>query len=135
MFLQETHCIEKKDEFQYNCNWSEKSIYAFSDSNFSRGGSILLKKNARVESLDTRKSVDGRKLLFNVKINEQNVTLVNVYASNKDTSRIFFFKRLKTYINIHKLLQSHVILCGDFNCNMNNINEKVLKFSRIVYKY
>lgn len=42
-FLQETHYIEK-NEFQYNCNWSGKSIHAFSDSNFSRGVSILFKK-------------------------------------------------------------------------------------------
>lgn len=42
-------------------------------------------------------------------------------------SIIELFKRLKTFINIHGLHQSRVILCRDFNCNINNTTNRRAK--------
>ena len=128
-FIQETHFVSK-NSFQYNCNWPGESIHAFSDSVFSRGVSILLKKNSNIEVLDIHKSLDGRKLLVNICVNEENLTLVNIYAPNKESNRVDFFKRLTTFINIHALSQSRLVLCGDFNCNINSKTDKSAKILR-----
>lgn len=124
MFLQEIHCIEK-NEFRYNCNWSGKSIMHFQIQILAGGGVQCYLKRTRLQKFQTLSR--WQETDCQCQDYEQNITLVNVYAFNKDSCRICFFKRLKTYIYIHKLLQTHVILCGDFNCNMNNINDKSAK--------
>ena len=43
ILLQETHFIEK-NEYIYNSRWFGKAFHSFSDSQYSRGVSILLKK-------------------------------------------------------------------------------------------
>ena len=55
--------------------------------------SILFKKNSNIEVLDIHKSLDGRKLMVNICVNEENLTLVNIYAPNKESNRVDFFKR------------------------------------------
>jgi exonuclease III len=47
IFIQETHYVEK-NIFQYDCSWKGKSIHCFSDSTFSRGVSILFRKELDV---------------------------------------------------------------------------------------
>lgn len=71
-------------------------MHCFSESVHSRGVSILFKKNSKVEILNHYKSLDGRRLLINVKYNDQILTLVNVNAPNSEKDRIDFFKRITT---------------------------------------
>ena len=93
--------------------------------------SIFLKKNpSNIEVLDIHKSLDGRKLLVNICVNEENLTLVNIYAPNKESNRVDFFKRLTTFINIHALSQSRLVLFGDFNCYINSKTDKSAKILR-----
>ena len=85
-FLQETHFVEK-NEVTYNARWFGKSVHNYSDSTFSRGVSIIFKKDLPIEILNVHKSVDGRKLLLNVKYEDSVFTIVNVYAPNNEDSR------------------------------------------------
>ena len=123
VFLQETHYVEK-NEVTYNARWFGKSVHNYSDSTFSRGVSILFKKDLPIEILNVHKSVDGRKLLVNVKYEESVFTIVNVYAPNNEDARIEFFKRLKTFICQHSVNVNNVTLCGDFNCKLDCKNDK-----------
>ena len=132
--IQETHFVPK-NSFQYNCNWPGESIHTFSNTVYSRGMPILLKKKpSNIKVLNIHKSLDGRKLLINICVNEENLSMVNIYASNKELNRVDFFKRLTTFINFHALSQSRLVLCGGFICNINcktNKSAKILRDCKI----
>lgn len=53
--------------------------------------SILFRKKLIVDIINYHQSVNGRKLLINVKINEKVFSLVNVYAPNFEKERTEFF--------------------------------------------
>ena len=72
--LQETHFVEK-NEIIYNARWFGKSIHNFSDSTFSRGVSILFKKDLPIEIINTHRSLDGRKLLVYVNMKSLSLQL------------------------------------------------------------
>ena len=76
VFLQETHFMEK-NEHRYNARWFGNSYHCYSDSSFSRGV-FLFRKNLPVEILNVHKSLDGRKLLINIKLENDTITLVNI---------------------------------------------------------
>lgn len=124
--LQETHFIEKREEL-YDRKWNGKAIHAFSDSPFSRGVSVLFNKECIIDILNVHKSNDGRKLLVNAKIDETLLTIVNLYAPNKESDRIAFFNSLNTFISSHTPQDSKLIIGGDFNCNLNKENDKSCK--------
>ena len=70
VFLQETHYVEKNEE-TYNARSFGKSVHNYIDSTFSRGVSVLFKKDLPIELFNVHKSVDGRKLLVNVKYEDK----------------------------------------------------------------
>ena len=119
-FLQETHyCV--KNEVKINSRWFGKSIHCYTDSSYSRGVSVLFKKDLPIEILDTHRSIDGRKILVNVKLNDNIFSLVNVYAPNNESNRLDFFKKLKLFISHHCIDENNVIIAGDFNCKIAEI--------------
>lgn len=87
VLLQETHFIEKYKD-NYDSRWNGNCIHAFSDSPYSRGVSILFRKELNVDILNVHKSEDARKLLVNVKIDDTLITFINVYAPNTEKARI-----------------------------------------------
>ena len=95
--LQETHYVEKNVS-KYDARWFGKSVHSFSDSTFSRGVSVLIRKDLDIEILNSHSSVDGRKLLLNVKFDNNICTIVNIYAPNTELSRIEFFRNMNCYI-------------------------------------
>ena len=46
---------------------------------------FFFRKNLPVEILNVHKSLDGRKLLNNIKLENDTITLVNIYAPNNET--------------------------------------------------
>ena len=68
-------------------------------------------KNLPVEILNVHKTIDGRKILINIKIENDIITLVNVYAPNNEQNRTSFFKQMQTFINHHALNIENVLLC------------------------
>ena len=126
IFLQETHYV-KKYEFKYNTRWPGESFHYYSDSSHSRGVSILLRKNIPLEVLNVHKSIDGRKLLLNVKYDNNITSFVNVYAPNNEADRISFFKRLQSFINQNSMNLENVLMCGDLNCILNKERDKSAK--------
>ena len=69
--------------------------------------------------------MDGRRLLINIKYNDKIFTLVNIYAPNNEKDRNDFFKRINTWISQNASNLDNIILCGDFNCQLDvNNNDK-----------
>ena len=110
--------------YKYNARWFGESFHCFSDSSFSRGVSVLFRKNLPVEILNVHKTIDGRKILIKIKIDNDIITLVNVYAPNNEQNRTNFFKQMQTFINHHALNIENVLLCGDFNCITSKTSDK-----------
>lgn len=87
IFLQETY-FTKDLVNNIDRDWTGKSFHALTDSVHSRGVSILLNSKLDMTILNTHVSMDGRKIMLNVKIDEIPITLVNVYAPNDCNKRI-----------------------------------------------
>ena len=121
-FLQETHYIEK-NEVKYNSRWFGKSYHCYSESQFSKGVSILFKKDLNVDILEKHTSIDGRRLFLKVKIDDDIFSLVNVYAPNNIKERCTFYAKLHKFLN-NKISEENVIICGDFNCKIDNTADK-----------
>ena len=120
--------IEKRAEL-YDRKWNGKAIHAFTDTPLSRGvsGFFFKNKECNIDILNVHKSNDGRKLLVNAKIDETLLTIVNLYATNKESERITFFNSLHTFFSSHTPQDSKLIIGGDFNCNLNKENDKSCK--------
>lgn len=122
--LQETHFVQKY-ECKYNTGWKGKTFHAYSDSVFSRGVTILFRENLDIKVMNFKKSLDGRKMLLNVDINGEIFSIINVYAPNILNNRHIFFTKLKSFIE-KNCLNDNIILCGDFNCQINDTSDKSL---------
>ena len=72
--------------------------------------------NNKVDVLDKKFDKNGRILKLDVKVDEINFVLVNIYNSNTETEQI------KTLLDLGKMLETskdlsdkHLVLAGDFN--------------------
>ena len=65
---------------------------------------------------NTHRFIDGRNIILKVKIEDNTVTIVNVYAPNIEQNRIEFFKNMNGFIRNYALSTDNIVLCGDFNC-------------------
>lgn len=131
--IQETHYVEK-NILKYDSRWFGKSVHGFSDSCLSKGVSILFKKDIPLSIFDSHRSIDGRKLLVNLKYEEITFSIVNVYAPNYDQQRLEFFKRLKSFIFKYSVNIENVAVCGDFNCNIENTSDKSSEYLKHALK-
>ncbi len=122
LFLQETFCTDEfKEQFKYEwLSSAQDIIHSCSDSNHSKGVTIVFKKGLNINIEKSITSDDGRRLLINCKINGQNFSLVNIYAPNKVTERIQFFKRTSKWIRQNITEDSALIIAGDFNSVMES---------------
>ena len=74
VLLQETHYVEKKEKYDFI--WNGISFHNFSDSPYSRGVSILFRKEIDINIIKVHRSNDARKLLINVKIYDNLITFI-----------------------------------------------------------
>ena len=114
-FLQETYC---KENFVncFNSSWKGCILHAVTDSVHSRGVCIMFRQKLDFEILNFKSCTSGRILLVNIKIRDEVITLINIYAPNSEKDRISFYSTINAWINDFSLNISNVILAGDFNC-------------------
>lgn len=77
--------------------------------------------------MNFKKSLDGRKMLLNVKINGEYFSTINVYDPYVLSTSQFFFYKIKIHYRKNSL-NDNLILCGDFNCQINDISDKIYSF-------
>lgn len=111
--LQECHVLEK-DIDQWEREWNGKIYYSVS-TNHSKGQMILLRRNFPFES--QFEAASERLLAINLFINEELLRIVNIYSPNDRMERRTFFKDL---IKNKLFTESNLIVCGDFNCVLDN---------------
>ena len=115
IFLQETFCTENfKQEFDRD--WKGKAYHAVTTSKHSKGVCILFSSKKKLEVIKLMTKDDGRVLFMNVNIDDENFSLINVYAPNNVKHRGEFLKSINHWILEHNVNDHRLILGGDFNC-------------------
>ncbi len=117
--LQETYCTVKNQTY-FNSSWGGKVFHSLTNSSHSRGVAILFSKTFKGNYLNSHSSADGRIVLVNFEIEEQQYSIVNIYAPNVEKDRSEFFKKVNKWINQYSINVDNNIIVGDFNCCLNN---------------
>ena len=73
------------------------------------GCQFFFRKDLNLEIINYHHTANGRLLLLNVKYNEKCFTLVKV--SNFEKERVYFFKRLESWIDKYTLNHDVLIVC------------------------
>ena len=93
--MQETHCTHRKEKL-ISYGWQGKIFHSLSDNASSRG-------------------VEGRLIMVNVEFEDQVLSLVSLYAPNKEKNRIAFYNYAKRWIDEKTLNINNLYVAGDFN--------------------
>jgi len=111
--LQETHTSELT-KTQWKSEWNETSFFSGTKSN-SEGLGILIKNRDNVSIGDFKELIPGRLFTIDITINNQELTLINVYGPNNDDTS--FFEQLE--LHLLQNLDKNYIIGGDFNTILN----------------
>ena len=127
--IQETHLMETKLK-----NFDEKfdgtNIHNPSNSNHSRGVSTVIRKNALFDIESQHITQDGRVLLFNIKYNDFQLSIVNIYAPTENTKKKQFFSETIQFIRKKSTQIDNMLVTGDFNISIdrgNNADKEIFK--------
>ena len=111
--MQDTHFIPEIESFIESL-WGYKCIFNSFSSN-SRGVCILFNNDFEFKIHRERKDCEGNLLALDMTIEENKVTLINIYGPNNDNPDF--------YDTVREVLlefdNEYFILCGDFNLALN----------------
>ena len=109
--LQETHLPDVTQGKLWENQWGGRALWS-PCTNRSAGVGLLLHPRSTIEIVDHNSDTDGRVITAKLKLNEQTLQLINVYAPNKHSDRETFFG------NLWRLAFRNVdtVMAGDFNC-------------------
>lgn len=114
-FLQETHSTADTEKaWQHQWGFSN-SIHFSHGTSDSRGVAIVFKRGVDVIVDRTWRDRDGRCLMLEVRLQELQAVLVNLYSPNTVGEQIEFFQRMRVAITVFNQNQLPVIIGGDFN--------------------
>ena len=121
--LQETYCTNKSVR-SFNHHFNNEIIHhSLSDSCHSRGVSILINKKFPFTITSVYDKGDGRSILINGKIDNELVTVVNMYAPNNNNERNEYFDNISNWIiDNSEEESSNVVICGDLNTVADTID-------------
>ena len=111
IFLQETHCSDKDEQF-WKTQWGEHGWFSNHTSN-SRGVAILIRNSVPLKLSSVFKDPNGRFLIVSLLINNTPVVLVNLYAPNDDDPNFYFDLFAET--DKFERSDTSLLIGGDFN--------------------
>ena len=116
--LQETYIIEG-DIDKWQKEWGGPMFYC-KGTNHSKGNIILINKDFDVKDLHVCQHSDRILGVEFSHLDEKYVCLC-IYAPNEKLAKIDFLKKLKGYVSTVSE-NVNLMLCGDFNCTIDNID-------------
>lgn len=121
LFLQETHFTKEivptlENEFE-----TENIFHSFGTKS-CRGVSILIKKKLNHKVINEYKDNEGRIIIVNVEIDNNIISLVNIYAPNNEKDRNTFFKKIEE--KIENQCMGIMVIGGDMNETLMDIDRK-----------
>lgn len=105
--IQETH-FSHSDLTHFKCK-DYNNIYSSTFNNRQRGVSILIHNKLMYNHLSTTVDPEGRYVIINGTLSNNNLTIMNIYGPNNDNPS--FFHDVFSKLNDN----SNIILAGDFN--------------------
>ena len=82
---------------------------------------ILFKPSLNVDILEITVDKNGRFLVANININQDNLCLVNIYAPNDQNQQVNFFDKIID--PICRSSTNNILLGGDFNCPLTEVDK------------
>ena len=121
-FLQESFSIES-DADVFKNEWGRGQIFMSYGSSHSRGCVVLIRDglDITINNLETHR--EGRYVIIDTTIYNENYLICNVYAPNKDNHQVHFFDSLE-----QKILSwnaENIIIGGDFNTVFNRRVDRI----------
>ena len=107
--IQETFCTPSSSG-QFQKGWPGDMFHSFTNSSHSRGVCIMLNKCVDYNVLSMRADTKGRLVLLTLEVNGKELTIINVYAPNIASERIFFFKQVSKFIDQHAVNKDGLIV-------------------------
>ena len=127
--LQETFCTEDSKS-EISADWKGQSFHCISNSKHSKGVSILLSDKFEHSVNNYHICNDGRKILINIKHCGQTYSIACIYAPTEVSYRKDFLSKSKRWILDHAENDNCLLICGDFNCSINENDRKVYNIDR-----
>ena len=109
ILLQETHSTSDIKN-QWMDEWGNLSFFSGIKSN-SQGAAILINKNVKCEIVNYFDIFKGRLQALEIRINDRNITIINIYGPNND--EISLFEKLEEFLLLNN--DKSIIVGGDFN--------------------
>ena len=110
-------------EHTWQHEWGGRILYSHG-SNHSKGVMILLRNNIKAEIIKYKADYKGRFIVSNMKVNDKNFVLINVYAPNRDNDQINFYADLDKVLDSEIENDSTLILGGDWNVVLDPDKDK-----------
>ena len=114
IMIQESHSTPDIEKF-WRKEWNGEIFFSHGTSS-SNGVATLIKDNTNFSITNEIKDKEGRYLIIEAKIGDQNIAICNLYAPNSDSPA--FFSNLLTVIE--NLEAENFIMGGDWNVALNN---------------
>ena len=115
IFLQETYSDVSSEEF-WRAEWGG-DIFIAHGSKHSRGVMILFRTSLCKEVLKVSADKNGRFLIVNVSVNDEEFCFVNIYAPNDQNQQITFYQKMINSIRCNQT--DKILIGGDFNCPLS----------------
>ena len=122
-FLQETFSTEQSINI-WRSEWGGNIFYSHG-SNHSKGVMILVNPRYQFEVIRSIKDKNGRSIILEIKLDNQNLALANVYAPNDISQQIKFYQDLNQTLS--GFSDCNLIIGGGFNCALTPKDRKSVK--------
>ena len=117
--LQETYS-DKKTIAMWESEWGGK-IVCNHGTKHSKGVMILINPKYDAEIVSVEKDNNGRLIILDIKINDSNVILINIYAPNDSSQQVQFFHSIQQ--KLENYADENIIIGGDFNCPLSALDK------------
>ena len=120
IFLQETYSSTEQEKVWSN-DWGSK-VYFCHGSKHSKEVAILFNPRLKVLVENQICCKNGRILILQFSIDDQEFICANIYAPDNDNAQIIFFKQLRSLLE--QFPSDNIIVGGDFNCPLSKTDKE-----------
>ena len=118
ILAQETHSYQKCEKL-WKSQFGSQILFSHGQSN-ARGVAVFIKRNIKTKIYKTVRDEHGRFLILDIALDQQRITLANIYGPNSDQPD--FFREVFTKIN--EIGNQEKIVAGNFNTLMSALDKK-----------
>ena len=117
VFMQETHSTPAKEKM-LKAEWGGRILFDHGN-NKARGCCIMFDRNLDLRVQKVEKSKEGRFIIAQIKINNKDMVLTNIYAPNTDDPEFF----IKVLAKLESYEEDFKLIGGDLNLWLDKDND------------